>query len=231
MQSAWSGNFTKFAAVCALLTAITTICIHWLPGAWSDVTTFEQRIELRNNGTYLAYLWIVIVHCFLVVISMYAIKLYRERATPGLASLGFLAFVGFAFTELLRTSISIFAVNRAWRAGYATAADDTARETFREVITVFGGINDALFFIFFTCFTVGTLCYGLSLIKSTGWTQKIGWMMVLWAGLNLPGWIDTVSGGDHFGSLFSWVGPYFQPIARAAIGIWMWDLSTKKEAT
>jgi hypothetical protein len=221
-----SAKFTKIAAICTLLTALTTVCIHWLPGAWSDVTTFEQRAELRNNTTYLAYLWIAIVHCFLVVISMYAIKLYREKATPALVSLGFVAFVGFAFTELLRTSINIFAVNRGWRAGYAGATDEAARETFREAITVLGGVNDAFFFIFFTCFTLGTLCYGLSLARSSGWSQKIGWMMILWAALNIPGLINTVTGGDHFGSLFSWVGPYFQPLARAAIGVWMWNLKS-----
>jgi hypothetical protein len=44
----------------------------------------------------------------------------------------------------------------------------------------------------------------------------------VWALLNLPGWIDAVIGTELLGRYFEWVGPVFQPVARAWIVVWLW---------
>jgi hypothetical protein len=118
-----SPRFFRFGAVCAVLTALTTLIVHIVPNLWADATTFEQQVELRLNPIYLAQRWTILLHCALVILSMFVLGAAKLRSAPLLVSCGFLGYLCFGFTEILRTSISIFAVNRTWRAGYAAAAD------------------------------------------------------------------------------------------------------------
>lgn len=205
-----------------MLSALTTLVVHVVPELWADANTFEKQLELRNNAYYLGRLWVVIIHCLLVAISMCAIALLRYRDTPVMAGLGFLSFIVFSFTEMLRTSLGIFALNRTWRAGYVSAANEAMRSWFRAAIEAYSGINNALFFLFYVAFLLGILCYGLSLAKTVGLDRLVGWLFLLWTALNIPALIDSVRGVESFSKWFNWVGPYFQPLARMAIGLWLW---------
>ncbi len=219
-----SPGFLRFASVCALVTALTTLAIHLLPELWAAADTFEKQLELRRNSLYMARLWVVVVHCLLVVVSMYAVGLWKLGDCPVLAGLGFLGFVVFACAELLRSSLAIFALNRGWRAAYASAADDAARQSLRATIGAFPGISAALFFLFFIAFLAGTLCYGLALVRGEGLERRVGMLLLLWAALSLPTLVDTVAGHEALSAHFGWVGPYFQPFVRAMVGVWLWRL-------
>src|SRR6185437_2245621 len=111
-------------------------------------TTFESRVQLRHNPIYMGRLWIVLIHCVLVVISMAAIPCLLNGVARMIGIFGFGCYVVFAFVESLRTSLSIFAVNRAWRAGYETSNDDMRRQAFRDALDTFVGVNEALFSFF-----------------------------------------------------------------------------------
>lgn len=217
-----SARFLRFGAVCALLTALTTVVVHWVPDLWANVTTFEQQLELRLNPIYITRLWAVILHCLLVIVSMFALGVTKFRNAPALITFGFLSYVIFAFTEILRTSLGLFALNRTWRTGYAAATDETTREALRATIGAFPGINSALFFIFFLAFTLGTLCYGLAFLRTEGWTAPIALLFLFWAATGVPALIDTISHQELFGRYFEWVGYYFLPLARVFVGVWLW---------
>jgi hypothetical protein len=222
-----SANFVWVASICALLTVLTTIGVHWVPRLWESAMTFDAQVQLRNNRIYVGQHWMILVHCVLVVISMAAIPMLLNGTARLVALLGFGSFIMFAFVELLRTSLSIFAVNRAWRSGYEMASDDSTRATFRSAIETFSGINDALFFLFFAAFTVGLFCYGLALLQTNGVDHKIAFLFLVWALLNLPGLIAFATAKESIGSAFGWVGPYFQPVARLLIGAWLWSVSKR----
>jgi len=222
-----SPAFIKVASICAIATAFTTIAVHWLPDLWSNAVSFESGVQLRHNPIYMGRLWIVLVHCVLVVISMAAIPCLLSGATRLTAIFGLATYVVFAFVEILRTSLSIFAVNRTWRAGYETSGDDLQRQAFRAALDTFRGVNDALFFLFFTAFTIGLFCYGFALLLNSGVDQRIGFLFLLWGALNLPGLIGAILGNDSVGNAFDWVGRYFQPIARFLIGLWLWNSSNR----
>jgi hypothetical protein len=223
--------FVKVASICAILTGVSTIAVHWLPDLWSNTTTFESRVQLRHNAIYMGRFWIVLIHCVLVVISMAAIPMLLRGTSRLIAMFGFGSYVLFAFVEMLRTSLSIFAVNRAWCAGYETSADEIQRRAFRSALDTFGGVNDALFFLFFVAFTAGLFCYGIALLLNSGTDQRIGYLFLLWGILNLPGLIDAILGNESLGASFDWVGRYFQPIARLLIGLWLWNASNRCRAT
>ena len=156
---------------------------------------------------------------------MFGVAALRFRDFPGLIGLGFLGFVVFALAEWLRTSLVLFALNRKWRVDYSAAKDDAVRASVRAAIDALAGVNDALFFIFYAAFLLGIVCYGFALIGSRGFDGKIGWLFLVWSALNLPMLIDTFTGREYFGALFEWVGPFFQPVARVIIGLWLWSKS------
>ena len=172
--------FLKIASICAILTALTTVAVHWMPDLWSSATTFESRVQLRHNAIYMGRLWIVLIHCVLVVISMAAIPCLLNGVARLIAKFGFGCYVVFAFVESLRTALSILAVNRAWRAGYETSNDDMRRQTFWDALDAFEGVNDTLFFLFFAAFTIGLFCYGLALLLRSGIDQGVGLLFLLW---------------------------------------------------
>ncbi len=223
--------FVKIASICAILTGLSTIAVHWLPDLWSNATTFESRVQLRHDAIYMGRFWIVLIHCVLVVISMAAIPMLLDSTSRLIAMFGFGSYVLFAFVEMLRTSLSIFAVNRAWRAGYETGADEMQRRAFRSALDTFGGVNDAFFFLFLLAFTAGLFCYGMALLSSSGMDQHIAYLFLLWGILNLPGLFGAILGNESLGAPFDWVGRYFQPIARLLIGLWLWNIANRCDAT
>jgi hypothetical protein len=226
-----SANFVRVASVCAFLTVLTTIGVHWLPRLWETAMTFDAQVQLRHNAIYIGQRWMVFAHCALVVISMAPVALLLTGTARLVAMFGFGSYIIFAFIEMLRTSLSIFAVNRAWRSGYEQASDDTARATFRSAIESFSGVNDALFFLFFAAFTVGLFCYGFALLHMHRFDRQIAFLFLLWALLNLPALIAFATGKDSISAPFEWVGPYFQPVARLLIATWLWNVSNRLSPT
>ena len=225
-----SAGFVKVASICALLTALTTLAVHWLPELWNDATTFEAQLQLRDNAIYMGRSWVVLAHCVFVVVSMAAIPLLLTGTARLVALFGFGSYVMFAFVEMLRTSMSIFAINRTWRSGYETTSDELRRVAFRNAIDLFSGVNDALFFLFILAFTMGLFCYGFALLPSNGIDQRVGLLFLLWGLLSLPPLIGTIVGNEALAAPFGWVGLYFLPLARLLIGIWLWTVSTRLRA-
>jgi hypothetical protein len=226
-----SPAFMRAASICAILTALTTVAVHWLPDLWSNLMTFESRVQLRHNAIYIGRFWIVLVHCVFVVISMAVVPSLLSGTSRLIALFGLGSYVVFALIEMLRMSLSIFAVNRAWRAGYEASGDDLQKRAFRAALDSFGGVNDALFFLFFLAFTAGLFCYGFALLSKSGIDQYVGFLFLLWGLLNLPALIGTIAGNEALGAPFDWVGRYFQPAARLLIGLWLWNVSTRLRTT
>ena len=177
---------------------------------------------LRSDPVYIGRLWMVLAHCALVAVSMLGVGVRRLRDAPGLVIPGFLAYLLFAAAEMLRTSLVLFAVNGTWRAGFASTGDPAARQVFRNQILGFAGINQALFMLFFLAFLVGNLLYGLALARGRGLEKAVGWTLLAWAGIALPTLLEEAGAGVSVGPHLWWVGPIFQPLARALIAVWLW---------
>ena len=217
-----SKTFIRTAAAAALLTAITTLCVHLLPELWAHVTTFDDRVALRNNPIYMGRFGIVIAHCVLVLISMVGLGALLWRRAPVLAGFGLLGYGVFALAEILRMSLAIFTLNRTWRAQYALASDPAARAGLRTLIEGFDGVSAALFFLFSLGFTAGLVCYAIALLRGTTRERQLGVVLAVWAFLSSLTLFDTSAGTAIFSSALWWVGPYFQPLARTYIAWWLW---------
>ena len=217
-----SPTFIRTAAAAALLTAVTTLCVHLLPELWAHVTTFDDRVALRNNPIYMGRFAIVIAHCALVLVSMAGLGAMLWRRAPVLAGFGLLGYSVFALAETLRMSLAIFALNRTWRAQYASASDPAVKAGLRTLIEGFDGVSAALFFVFSLGFTAGLVCYAVALLRGSNRDRQLGGVMSAWAILSSATLLDTSAGTAIFSSALWWVGPYFQPVARAFIAWWLW---------
>ena len=101
-----TASFARFASICCFITVITTIGIHlWFPDPPAD---FEQRVLLFRDKTYLLNRWWIIVHCLLVIISMWGMALLLKPGCPGFAPLGFLFFAVFSIVEISRQMLVLF---------------------------------------------------------------------------------------------------------------------------
>jgi hypothetical protein len=210
-------KFYRFAGVCALLTAATTLPIHLLS---FPSETFEERIALHDNLPYLARLGLVAVHVCLVVVSMLAVALRRRTAYLPLAALGFLGYFVFAIGELLRTALAFFAVNAGWRASWANATDSFTRATMATLLAAWPGINAALFHLFLFGFVAGTACYAAILLRGRGLERATGVVFAVWAVASGEGWFAGIVPG--FIELPDAVSVTLQPLGRVLIGVWLW---------
>jgi hypothetical protein len=211
-------SFLRVAAVCAVVSALTTLPIHLLdfPG-----NTFEERLALRDNPLYLARFAIIAVHVCLVVVSMLGVALVRRRAAPALTTLGFLGYVLFASVELLRQSLAFFALNRSWRAAYAApGADDATRAQMETLLAAWPGINDALFHLFIFGFTAGTACYAAALLNGRGLQRATGAVFAAWAAMDAVGFLSGIV--PRMPELPALLSTTVQPLGRVLVGVWLW---------
>src|SRR5262245_9962833 len=209
-------SFFRAGAVCALLTAVTTLGVHLLPPLWAHADTFEEQVALRNDPIYIGRLWMVLAHCGLVAFSMLAVGVRRLRESPGLVLPGFLCYLFFSAAEMLRTSLVLFAVNATWRAGYAAATDDATRDLYRSQILGFAGIGQALFMLFFVAFLLGNLLYGLALRRGPGRAGAGGAALLGVAALGGPALVGRASGRGRFGAVPGVVRPVLPAGRRGA---------------
>lgn len=163
-------SFIHVAAMACLLSVITTIGIHSL--FKYNAATFEQQVILHQNSTYLLNRWWVIIHCLLVIVAMWGFFLARPKDTTPLTGLGFVFFVVFGITETFRQLLILFYLNNL-RAQYFVAADHATKLFYEKSITSFSMFGNSLFGLFILTFALGNLFYGLSLLKTTGYSKAL----------------------------------------------------------
>ena len=215
-------NFIRFASVCCFITVITTLGIHaFFP---DPPANFEERLLLFRDKTYLINRWWVIIHCLLVIVAMWGIALLQLKKTPGLTGLGFLFFCVFGIAEITRQMMVLFYIN-VLREQYVTATDSVIKGELKITLASASQLTGPLFGVFILMYGLGSLCYGLSLIKSKGFSKLLSIMLII------AGIVGFIVLGNNFWKLPSLdraIEKYsysFTPLLRALTGIWLWKNS------
>lgn len=215
-------TFIKFASICCFLTVGTTLGIHLI---FPDPpTSFEERVLLFQNKTYILNRWWVIAHCLLVIISMCGFGMLQVKESPGFSVLGFLFFAVFAIAEITRQMVVLFYINEL-RQQYLAVSDPAIKEGLKLTISTAGLLTAPLFGVFIFTFGLGNLCYGLSLTRESGFSRLISIMLIVWSVgsfLTLGNSFWKQSAVDSFMEKFSFT---YQPFMRAVIGFWLWKKS------
>jgi len=211
-------SFLTFAAICSFLSTITTLGIHlWFPDFSPD---FNDRLLLYKNNTYLLNRWWVIVHCLLVLFSMWGIYLIQRQKSPAFSGIGLMFFGVFSITEIARQVLVLFYLN-GLRIKYLNTESPGIREILKTDIENFSLFSNALFGLFILAFALGNLFYGLSLWKESGFGKVVSWLFLIWSAGNFTALIIEFI-PNHFADKILGIYSYtFQPLMRVLIGFWL----------
>ena len=212
----------RFASLAAALSAITTFLLWLLPQLYQPPGDFSQTIALHHNSLYLARLWVNFVHIFAAITGYAAVACLLWHRSALLASLGFVWLVLGGLTELIGVSTNLIAVNATWRAGF-TAATPAAQEQLRILLLGFAGVWDALFFLLLVCFTLGSLFLGLIAMRGKRLERAVGILFLLAVPLTLVIIIGGYTRFEWVATPVNYVYPILQPVARAALAVWLWQ--------
>jgi len=211
-------NVLIFFAICAFLSVITTIGIH------SDLFTmdtglYEDKVQLYKSLRYNLEKWWIIVHCLLVLFSMWGIRQLRYDNSPSAFGLGFIFYVVFSFTEILRQFLMIFYLNGLKIKYELSEVAEIQSQLLVQIEGVYL-ISNALFGLFIFAFSFGNLFYGIGLSTGKKWDRILGSLLFFW------GIIGLLTLGNEFwniNSLGKFIGvssTIYQPLVRLAVGLW-----------
>ncbi len=220
-QQPFSRAFIRGAAVCAFLSALTTLGVHLLP-LLHPAQTFEQQLLMVKNPVYIFRLWVVLIHILLVLASMWGVAAARYRTAAGLLGIGLGGYWIFGLAELFRVSLTLNAVN-GWRSRYLNETDPTVQEFLRQNLLSWPQVNDALFFLLILGFLIGNLFYAFALRKGVGLEKWVSILLFIWAGMSSATLLEEFLGQTWLNFFPAFLSYTFQPFVRIMIGIWLWS--------
>jgi hypothetical protein len=214
-------SFYALAALCSLASVATTLILTFGADFYAPATTLEERIALLRDPVFQLRMWAYFVHPFVTFIAALGVYTIARRVNPGFALLG-IVFVGlWAVTEALQQSLSLVALNWTWRGTY-DAADAATQALFRSHMSMFDALWDGMFFLLVTGFMLGSLFFGLSLVRGRGFDRIIALFYLAIAGLSVLNLVDGYGGPAWAGMITGAAYPVIQPLARALLALWIW---------
>ena len=214
-----SKRFLWVAAICCLLSVVTTLGIHSTLFDLGNIS-FEERLHLYENSTYLASKFWVIVHCLFVLIAMWGVLLVQFKKAPGFMGLGFVFFAVFSFTEIFRQMFVFFYLNNL-RRGYLETEDTAVQEMIRINMDHAGLIGYALFGLFVVAFALGNICYGIGLFNSDKTDRTLAILLLIWGFGNLIVFGNEFWAIESINKVMEYFNLYYQPLMRVLIGLWL----------
>ncbi|MEP1096052.1 MAG: hypothetical protein ABJG78_13140 [Cyclobacteriaceae bacterium] len=216
-------TFLKATAICSFLGALTTALLIFLPNP--EASDFEARTLLYNNSLYLSKLWILFIHPQVNILAAFGIAYLLFNKYPLQIIFGTLFLLVWAYTEMSQQSLLIDTLNQIWRPGYIEADTEVSKSMFNTLIKAAGGISDSKYFLVIYGFGIGTLLYGLALIRENGLGMWIGISLVFIGILSLSSFLRYYLGFNSLNGIvnwsYEWIYSYLQPLARIAMGIWI----------
>ena len=91
-------TFMRVAAVCAMVSAVTTLGLIFLPYAFAPIEDGDTARRLLDP-VYVTRVWVALVHPLLVLVGALGILVARLGPAAGSAVCGFVFFLLWAGTE------------------------------------------------------------------------------------------------------------------------------------
>jgi hypothetical protein len=220
-------SFYKAAAICSALSAITTLCLIFLPSFFVPIEGFDTRMGRVNEPAYVLRSWVYLVHPFLVLMAALGIAMRIRRIASAAAIIGLLGACLWAFTEAGQQTLTLFAFDK-WRAAYATA-DELTRATIRANTAMYDGLWDAMYMLLLIGFTIWNLSLGLALARGRKLTRVTGYFLLAACVLTLTIISEELKGPTLPEALSFWAYPAIQPLGRLLIGLWLWRAANENE--
>jgi hypothetical protein len=216
-------TFYRTAAICSVLSAVTTLGLIFLPNFFTPADGFEGRMARVHDPAYVLRSWVYFLHPFLVVMAGLAIAARIRTLAAAFAVVGLLGFVLWGFTEAAQQTMTLFAFDK-WRVAFTTA-DEATRDQIRTLTMMYDGLWDGMYFLILVGFAIGNFCLGLVLLHLPGLSRVVGAFLLAAMLLTLTlitreiGWFSLPE------PLASWSYPAIQPLGRVLIGVWLWRMA------
>jgi hypothetical protein len=209
----------RLGGYCALITVVTTFVVHLIS---IPADTFEQRLLLSQNRTYLIRNLVVIIHCICVVISMATVASARkDSAKIELLTWGSVGFLIFGLLEINRMVLALVYAN-GLRSAYLNTIDGEQQDYIRFALEVqWPLMSEVIFILFILAFGVGCLLMGFGIYRrGVRMDSILGVLLIIWGLQSL-----ITLGNDYFawglGSVISTLSVTFQPGVRLFIAFWL----------
>jgi hypothetical protein len=213
--------FYRFAAICSILSAITTLGLIFLPGQLPPADDFAARMARVGDPVYRLYAWNYFVHPFLVVTAALGVSMRLRREASSLVIPGFLAFVLWGATEAGQQAFTLFAFN-PWREAWL-AGDPVALATMELRTALYDGLWNAMYFLLIVGFFIANSLYAAAMLRTRGLSRVVGAFYAVAAILTLQIIVVEVGGKQLLPDTIDfWLYPLVQPFGRTLIGVWLW---------
>jgi hypothetical protein len=221
-------GFYRTAAVCSMLSALTTLGLIFLPSLFAPIEGFEGRMGRVHDGWYQLRAWIYLVHPFMTGAAGLAVCL-RIRATASAAAVVGIAGISlWAATEAAQQCLTLFAFD-AWRVAY-TSGDPAIRSQMPTLTALYDELWDAMYVLLLIGFVIGNTALGQRFVRHRGLTRTLGVFYLLAVLLTLFYLLPELGIPVSLGPLAEWVYPATQPLARVLIGVWLWRNALESDA-
>jgi hypothetical protein len=231
-----SSRFYRAAAFCSVASAVTTLCLIYLPLLYPPVNDFEQRMALGSHWAYQWRSWIYLIHPFLVFTAVLAVAMRVRRHAAGAAALGLAGFTLWATTEAAQQALTKVALDRTWRVAWPTA-EPAVRELIRQQVGFYDVIWDSMYLLLLLGFAAGNVLLAIAVAGAArvrGTTTLVAPRLAIavsgaFAAAALLTFLILLPelGGPTVANT-GWLYPLIQPAGRALIGVWLWRESSRR---
>lgn len=210
-------------AICSFLGAITTALLIFLPDT-SSVDP-QNTILLFKDRLYITKLWIMFFNPQLNFVAALGVAILLFRKHPLEIIIGTFFLLVWVVMEMSQQALLIDALNQQWRPAYLAAEEQMGRDIYLTLIKGTNALSDSKYFVLLYAFALGSLLYGLAMIREQGLAKWIGFAFLLLAMLGLAAFMSSYLGFENLAATVAWcdtwVYPYLQPVTRLALGIWI----------
>lgn len=221
--------FYRSAALCSILSAVTTVGLIFLPDFYQPVEGFEGRMRRVDDPAYVLRSWVYFVHPFITFTAALAIGLRIRAVRSAAAIIGIAGFALWAANEALQQTMTLFAFDK-WRAAYF-AADEATRAIIRANTSMYDGLWDAFYFVLLVGFSIGNFFLGSALVGAgRGVTRLVGYVLLAAVALTvLTNIAPELKWWTVPEPIAQWSYPAIQPLGRVLIGLWLWSAAREAE--
>lgn len=220
----FSKRFFRAAAVCSFLSAITTLCLIFLPRLYPPVANFDDRMALGENAAYLVRSWAYLIHPFITVTASLAVAIRQRHKAAGFATLGLLGFLLWGGTEAAQQALTKIAMDGTWRAAWPTA-DEEARALIRSHVAMYDALWNSMYLLIIIAFLFGNSFLAMAMRRERGLGRWVSFAYWGGAAVTLPLVLQELGAPALPEALDFWLYPAIQPLGRSLIGLWLWRVA------
>jgi len=221
--------FYLTAAICSMLTVITTLMLIFLPSYFTPVADgIAGRMMRVEDPAYQWRAWAYQIHPFLAFTAALGVGLASRRVAPALALAGLLGYFLWALTEAGQQSLTLFAFDdwrRAWLDGNAAG-----RASIEARVAIYDGLWEAAYSLLLFGIILGSAFFAAILLRLPDRLSRVvGGFYALAAFQSVLLQSGELGGPVLPESLAFWIYPATQPVARLLIGIWLLRVARQGE--